>query len=117
MVVDLYSKLHIMGYATSIKEKKMSCGCGGGCSDKIAALETLVKVLEGRIFSIEAQLNAKEWPRDPFVNYPVWNTPRVKMGCPVCGIGADGKPMGYACSNPNCPTKVTCTNTGAVWAS
>jgi hypothetical protein len=106
-----------MGYATTIKEKKMSCGCGGGCSDKIAVLETLVKVLEGRIFSLEARLASQEGLRNPFINYPVWGTPHVKVGCPVCGIGANGVPIGYACSNPNCPTRVTCTTTGAVGAS
>lgn len=70
MVVDLYSELHIIGHATTIKEKKMSCGCGGGCSDKIAALETLVKVLEDRIFSIEARMASAKQPRNAFMDYP-----------------------------------------------
>lgn len=26
-------------------------------------------------------------------------------GCPVCGVGADGKPMGYVCPRNDCPTK------------
>ena len=95
----------------------MSCGCGGGCSDKIAALETLVKVLEGRIFSLEARMTSKEQPRNPFVDYPVWGIPHAGVGCPICGIGADGQPMGYVCTNPRCPTRVTCTTTGAVGAS
>lgn len=29
--------------------------------------------------------------------------------CPVCGLGKDGKSMGYVCSNSNCPTRITCT--------
>jgi hypothetical protein len=29
-------------------------------------------------------------------------------GCRVCGIGADGKVMGYVCNRSDCPTKVTC---------
>ena len=48
----------------------MSCGCGGGCSDKIAALETLVKVLEDRIFSIEARIVSAKQPRNAFMDYP-----------------------------------------------
>lgn len=95
----------------------MSCGCGGSCSDKIAALETLVKVLEGRIFSLEARLASQEGPRAPFRDYPTWGVPYAGIGCPICGNGADGKAMGYVCTNPRCPTRVTCTTTGAVGAS
>jgi hypothetical protein len=29
-------------------------------------------------------------------------------GCKVCGIGSDGKPMGYVCSRTDCPTRITC---------
>lgn len=93
----------------------MSCGCGGGCTDKIAALKSEIDVLQGRIFSLEARLNSMQGPRNPFNDYPSW-VPRAGLGCPVCGVGADGKPMGYVCTNPNCPTRVTCTTTGAVGA-
>lgn len=42
-----------------------------------------------------------------------WNPRTVKnldmnKGCPVCGIGADGKSYGYVCQRNDCPTKVTC---------
>lgn len=95
----------------------MSCGCGG-CTDKIAALETLVRVLEGRVFSLEARMNDKDYLRNPFSGYPTWvpKAQQAHIGCPVCGIGADGKPMGYVCSNPRCPTRITCSTTGAVGA-
>lgn len=33
---------------------------------------------------------------------------KFQEGCPVCGIGANGEPLGYACQHPLCPTKVTC---------
>ena len=29
-------------------------------------------------------------------------------GCPVCGMGADGKAYGYVCNRSDCPTRVTC---------
>lgn len=29
-----------------------------------------------------------------------------KRGCPVCGLGADGKVMGYVCPRVDCPTQV-----------
>ena len=32
-----------------------------------------------------------------------WN-----RGCGVCGIGANGKAMGYVCTQSDCPTRVTC---------
>lgn len=32
----------------------------------------------------------------------------INKGCPVCGIGADGKPYGYVCTRNDCPTRVTC---------
>jgi hypothetical protein len=28
-------------------------------------------------------------------------------GCKVCGIGADGSPMGYVCNRSDCPTRIT----------
>lgn len=31
-----------------------------------------------------------------------------KRGCRVCGIGADGRVVGYVCSRGDCPTKMTC---------
>lgn len=43
-----------------------------------------------------------EAPRSrPFHTFP---------GCRVCGIGADGKAMGYVCNRSDCPTRVTCTS-------
>lgn len=29
-------------------------------------------------------------------------------GCPVCGIGSDGKPYAYACQRNDCPTGARC---------
>ena len=35
-----------------------------------------------------------------------WKT--WKPGCQVCGIGADGKAIGYVCTRGDCPTRITC---------
>lgn len=39
----------------------------------------------------------------PAPSVPVW----VASGCPVCALGADGKPMAYVCSRNDCPTRAT----------
>lgn len=46
----------------------------------------------------------------PMVNPMFPYRPEISLGqgCPKCGIGADGKPMGYACTRTDCPTGVTC---------
>ena len=36
------------------------------------------------------------------------NNQKNVMGCPVCGLGSDGKPMAYACARNDCPTRATC---------
>lgn len=43
---------------------------------------------------------AKVWPQPA----PMW----LGTGCAVCGVGARGEVMGYVCSHPRCPTRVTC---------
>ena len=48
----------------------------------------------------------------PYISPPqpnTWWTSNTPKGCPKCGIGSDGKAYGYVCSDPTCPTKVTCT--------
>ena len=35
---------------------------------------------------------------------------KFEKGCAVCGIGKNGEPFGYVCQHPECPTKVTVTN-------
>ena len=44
------------------------------------------------------------------VKTPVVPTKTYKFqeGCPVCGIGKNGEPLGYACQHPLCPTRITC---------
>jgi hypothetical protein len=39
-----------------------------------------------------------------------WAMPKtapMKLGCPVCGLGSDGCPMGYVCPRNDCPTRVS----------
>ncbi len=84
----------------------MSCGCGGGCTEKMESLRDQIKILEGRIFSLEARLASTQPIRDPYTAIPSW-VPRAK-GCQVCSLGADGKPMGYVCPRNDCPSRITC---------
>jgi hypothetical protein len=89
----------------------MSCGCGGGCTEKMESLRDQIKILEGRIFSLEARLASTQPIRDPYTAVPAW-APRpagtMHSGCPVCSLGADGKPMGYVCPRNDCPSRITC---------
>jgi len=37
--------------------------------------------------------------------FPMLPYPR---GCRVCGMGADGQPVGYVCPRSDCPSRVSC---------
>ena len=41
----------------------------------------------------------------------IYSKPLYTNGCPVCGLGADGKATGYVCSRGDCPTRITCGGT------
>lgn len=62
--------------------------------DKLAELEQRIAKLE---------TTPRNWDDVLFPN--TWN-----KGCTVCGLGADGAAMGYVCTNPKCPTAITCNN-------
>lgn len=37
-------------------------------------------------------------------SYPItYPSPPYTKGCPRCGVGADGGPLGYVCNDPLCP--------------
>jgi len=38
---------------------------------------------------------------------PVPPMTSTRLGCPVCEIGADGKPYAYVCMRNDCPTRAT----------
>ena len=42
----------------------------------------------------------------------IYSQPIYTNGCPVCGMGANGRATGVVCNRGDCPTRVTCT--GAV---
>ena len=44
----------------------------------------------------------------PNTTFPFRPEYSLSQGCPKCGIGADGKPMGYVCNRTDCPTGVSC---------
>lgn len=55
--------------------------------------------LEQRISSLERQQHIATWPKT--------NT-QLTRGCQVCGLGSDGRSMGYVCNRSDCPTAITC---------
>jgi hypothetical protein len=70
--------------------------------DYMHQLEKRLVLLEGRVAMLEANQYTKIVP--PVTTKPV-------KGCPICGIGSDGRyppVMGYACNKSDCPTRVTC---------
>ena len=49
------------------------------------------------------------WPRPPTTT--PWPQP-MYQACGVCGVGGDiYKAMSFVCTNPQCPTRVTCIST------
>lgn len=67
--------------------------------DYIRQLEKRLVLLEGRVAMLEA--------RQMYPTTPLYRT-TTHTGCGVCGIGSDGRVMGYVCNRNDCPTKVTC---------
>lgn len=59
--------------------------------------------LEARIAQLEYQQRVAQWPGSGTDKH--W-----LKGCSTCGLGSDGRPMGYVCNRSDCPTAVTCTN-------
>lgn len=58
-----------------------------------------LRELEQRIAYIEQQQRAMQWPN---------TTKQWPRGCSVCGLGSDGRSMGYVCNRTDCPTAITC---------
>ena len=69
----------------------------------IERLERDLKELKQRVDEFESP---RTWP-SPNTTWPTIQ-PKVTMGCPICGIGADGKAYGYVCNRSDCPTRITC---------
>ena len=44
--------------------------------------------------------------------FPPWPpVSQWQRSCAVCNIGANGNVIGYVCSRPDCPTRITCGGT------
>ena len=74
--------------------------------EKLERLEKQVAYLERRVNELE-QANRMHHPFQP-VTIPTPYNPQWKIpnACSVCGLQFNG-PMGYVCSNPQCPSGVT----------
>lgn len=67
-----------------------------GEPDRISdLLEEAADALEAALATTKLQSGWDKWQNQ-------------KRGCSVCGVGADGKVMGYVCTRMDCPTKITC---------
>lgn len=64
--------------------------------EELAKLREQVQEMQRKLDYLEKNNWVKTYP-------PV----STKFGCPECGMGADGKPTGYVCYNPKCPTRIT----------
>lgn len=64
-------------------------------ADEIDRLRKYLRRRSKAEFAVKRMPDVREWGS--------W-----KAGCPVCGLGSDGKPMAYACARNDCPTRVTC---------
>lgn len=76
--------------------------------ERCAQLEKQVKLYTDLI-TVLAKNNVTVPPTvNPNPAYPFRPDIKLSQGCPKCGIGADGRPMGYVCTRADCPTGVTC---------
>jgi hypothetical protein len=66
-------------------------------------LEVKLYKLEQEIMELKQLVQRLVQPVYP-VNPTTW-----RRGCQVCGMTTESA-MGYVCSNPSCPVRVTCTN-------
>ena len=69
--------------------------------EKLAMLEAEMDTLRHRVATLEAELEQARRLTAPY--QPTWVVPNA---CSVCGLKFDG-PMGYACTNPRCPSGVS----------
>ena len=77
--------------------------------EKLAMLEAEMDTLRHRVAHLEAELEQARRltaPYQPITTPPYQPTWIVPNSCAVCGIKFDG-PMGYACTNPRCPSGVS----------
>lgn len=77
--------------------------------EKLAMLEAEMDTLRHRVAHLEAELEQARTmtsPYQPITTPPYQPTWIVPNSCAVCGIKFDG-PMGYACTNPRCPSGVS----------
>ena len=85
--------------------------------DRFNELELEVRELRRKVealedFNVDRSRFGVWQPWNPYMprttTAPDLPYPFIKQdSCPVCGLKFDG-PMGYACNNPKCPTRVSC---------
>ena len=81
--------------------------------ERIKGLDARVKEQAALIHQLQKEIARLEsmprFPHQPIPTVPYWpSVPKYSMGCSVCGIGSDGRSMGYVCTRTDCPTRITC---------
>ena len=79
-----------------------------GIEEKLAMLEGEMDNLRAKVAQLEGELEKERRSKQPYG--PVTIPYQVPSGCSVCGLKFDG-PMGYACTNPRCPSGVAYCST------
>ena len=77
--------------------------------ERMAMLEGELDNLRARVAELEGELEEARRlaaPYQPITTPPYQPTWVVPNACSVCGLKFDG-PMGYACTNPRCPSGVS----------
>lgn len=76
---------------------------------RLELLEKQVKDLTLQISYLEMELQKERIKSIPWQPIQPMKPLQVPSGCPVCGLKMDTA-MGYVCSHPHCPTRITCTS-------
>lgn len=97
-----YQEMELMTENATLKER-----CDQ-LEKRIKLYEDLIAILAKDKVTVPPMVNPN--PVYPYPNplYPHRPDVSLKLGCPKCGVGADGQPMGYVCNRTDCPTGVTC---------
>lgn len=85
-------------------DRVYQCGYNEASRMHQEEIQYLKDRLEQAMTTIETLTKSQKIVPRQFPGY----TPPVYNGCSRCGIGSEGRIMGYVCNRLDCPTKVTC---------
>lgn len=96
-----YKEMELMTENATLKERCAQL------EKRIDVYENMIAILSKDKVTIPPTINPNTiYPLKPDVPF------QYGKGCPKCGIGADGGPLGYVCNDPMCPCGL-----GGTWCS